>query len=181
VGGVLNSLFVLLLFLSTTLHVPFISQEGIGWHKNNDCGPAVVEMIYEYYTDDNHTVKELYQELSMEEDLGMSGFVLRQWLKEHGLSAEYDSGLTLDWLLAQSTPVIVEVDYSVLRKAGVLAGESWDLHFLIVVGHMEGYVIVHDPLVGPYQIIPIDIFVEAWSLPYSWIDNPAVVVTDGRN
>ena len=175
-----NSLFLVLLLLSTMVHVPFISQEGIGWYNDNDCGPAVVEMIYEYYTDDKHTPKELYQDL-MEEDLGMSGWVLQQWLREHGLLAEYDYNLTLDWLLEQTTPVIVEVDYSVLRKAGVLDGNTWYRHFLIVVGHTEGYVIVHDPLVGPYQLVPTELFVEAWSLPYSWIESPAVVVTNGKN
>ena len=160
---------------SLLLNVPFVSQVGVGWYNDNDCGPASVAMVYEYYTDQSITPKELYEDL-MPEDKGMSGFMLRQWLREQGLGAEYYTGQTMEWLSEQDQPVIVEVDYSVLRKAQVLDGATWYKHFMVVVGVYNRYVTVHDPLTGPYKNIPISIFSEAWSLPASWMGNVAVVV-----
>ena len=171
-------ILIILKLLVLVIAVPYQSQEAVGWYKFNDCGPAVAEMVYEYYTGNVHTVRELYQEFDMSEDKGMSGFVLRQWFREHGLSSEYTTGNTLDWLLAQDTPVIVEIDYSVFRHAGILDGDTWDLHFVVVVGHADNYIVIHDPLTGPYKVVPLSLFEEAWSLPYNWVSNPATVVSN---
>lgn len=166
-----------LLVLCMLFNVPFISQESVGWYKNNDCGPATAEMLYRYYTDDEHNVSELYTDLMPGDvDAGMSGFELRQWLRAQGLNAEYYSEVDMMWLRRQRAPVIVEVDYAVLREHADLTGDTWGLHFVVVVGFVGGTVVIHDPLMGEFVLVDPWWFEVAWSLPASWTGYNAVVV-----
>lgn len=171
---------IYLWFILQSITIPFISQTGIGWYKNNDCGAAVAGMVYEYYTKEAIPVQQLYAELPLDNDTGMTGYDIAQWLNDKGIDAEYLTSMSVDQLMRGS---IVEVDYAVLRRNGVANGKTWGTHFMVVidVNEKDNWILVHDPLVGPNQLLPLDIFEIAWSEPNNWLNNTGVIVNGATN
>jgi len=156
----------ILLIIFVLSNVPFVSQDGIGWWRHNDCGAASGAMIIEYYTEVKLSATTYYEDLDVSGDDAQAVMDIMSWLKVYGISSEYHYGLTFDELLRllYQGPVIALVEHPVIGG-----------HYIVIVGYTNYGLLIHDPREGPFILISFDEFEKMWYYPASWQHNRIVV------
>lgn len=152
-------------FLVGLLRLPFISQASYDpWHTN-DCGPASAAMIVSYYGGGDSG--NFYDDMEIANDLPQPMYTLGQWL----MQKEFDVTLRTNWTMQGLRETVMERRVPVL----VLIEEDFGGHYVVVVGIKDDTVYVHDPIAGPYQSIPRELFEDKWNYPSSWANNQAII------
>jgi uncharacterized protein YvpB len=180
------------------LDVPYISQWDQTAHTHNaDCGPACIAMILNADRPpvQHVTVDDLYRRHLPNKSVGdfttlpemmsigqAEGFpVRRESFDDHQAALE-----GLHTLIAQDKPFVVLVNYA---KWDDIAQNNFDSgHFVVVTGHDEEHVFVHDPLfrgtrrhLGEFFVWRNQRFLDGWGSGHE-IDNPdfTAIIPDKR-
>jgi uncharacterized protein YvpB len=170
------------------LNVPYISQfDATAATHSADCGPACMAMllnadraVLEHVTVDQLYARHLphkavgdFTSLPELEAIGNAeGLNVQRVSFANGEEALQD----LKARLAQDTPFVALVNYA---KWDDVANNNFDSgHFVVVTGHDEEHVFVHDPLfrgtrrhLGEFFVWRNELFLEGWGSGHE-IDNP---------
>ena len=158
------------------LPVPYISQLGEGADLyNNDCGAAAGAMLIEAYGEGNISVNKFYEETGQNSDMYLSATQIMRVLRQYGVSCTWQEDLSIEDLFCHlrfNTPLIVLINYGIIRGAIETESNFTGPHFSTVVGLNISEVYIHDPLWsdegGKALAIPINVFAEAWmDVPYN--------------
>jgi hypothetical protein len=138
---------------ATWLDVPFIKQ------PKNDCGPASIWMVMQYWKAETPTVQAIHDATFSEPAAGVYAKDLEHYFADHNFQTWTFSG---DWKslrenLANGRPLIV-----------VLRGTP--LHFLVVAGMDDGrqIIFVNDPASRKLRAMHRQDFEDRWRIQNNW-------------
>ncbi len=144
------------------LDVPFVRQVGDG------CGAASIAMVMQYWIRREPRLNaadadgdQIYKLLSSSSSKGISGRALQGYLEQHGFSAFVFDGELQDLRhhLAKGRPLVV-----CLAPKGSRA----PLHYVVVVGVVDGAVLLNDPAREKLDREDLDHFLRAWKATGNW-------------
>jgi predicted double-glycine peptidase len=143
----------------TALDVPYLPQ------SDALCGGAAAAMVFRYWGDVHASVDQ-FDSIVDRRAGGIADGALVAAVEQRGWNVEpFDGSLALiDERLARREPIIV-----------LLAERGSRYHYVVVVGHANGAVIVHDPSWGPSRALREDEFLTRWRVSSFW----ALVITPG--
>ena len=131
------------------LDIPLISQWGIPSDERyiNDCGPATVAMVLEYYHKRGTlTADQLAAETPLRQsDTGLMPIELVKLLARHGVSSHVRTGVTLDQIRKEIDalrPVICLIEYRYIL--GRLDRDPSG-HFVLAEGYDDTHIVMDDP------------------------------------
>jgi Peptidase_C39 like family len=136
----------------TTLDVPYLPQ------SDALCGGAAAAMVFRYWGDTHAGVQD-FEPLVDRRAGGIADATLVSAIERRGWIVDrFDGSIArLDEHLANREPLIV-----------LLADRGSRYHYVVVVGHRAGRVIVHDPSWGPSREIGDADFVKRWAPSNFW-------------
>ena len=146
--------------LAVTIDVPYLPQ------TDALCGGAAAAMVFRYWGDAHAGIGE-FAPLVDRHAGGIAEGTLIDAVQRKGWTVDQFTGSLsrLDKHLAAGEPVIV-----------LLADRGSRYHYLVVVGHSSGSVVVHDPSWGPSRRIAESDFVMRWERSNFW----SVVIRPGN-
>ena len=144
----------------TTIDVPYLPQTDVL------CGGAAAAMVFRYWGDAHAGIEEFAQLVDRHAG-GIAQATLIDAVQRKGWTVDQFTGSLsrLDTHLAAGEPVIV-----------LLADRGSRYHYLVVVGHAPGSVVVHDPSWGPSRRIAESDFEMRWERSNFW----SVVIRPGN-
>lgn len=147
---------------SPILDVPFVPQ------RPELCGGAAVSMVVRYWGGAG-IISEDFAHLVTDDARGIRAGDLRQAVEELGWRAVSFRGdpQELRRQLARGRPVLV------LLRVG-----PDRYHYVVVVGSLEGRVVLHDPALGAYRTPTAERMLEAWEAAGRWA---MLVLPEGRD
>jgi len=162
-----------LLFFWFLLRVPYLNQHSPEWWIANDCGPAVANMLIEYYTGEVLHPFQYYADMNIPFHTLQSESNIAEWLTQRGVPSQTFHDWTFEELKqkvrVERIPVIVTIQTD---HGG---------HFVIITGITSTYVFVHDPWVSQHYPYPIDTFMKMWEYEWSWTEFTGIVPDNARN
>lgn len=146
--------------------VPYKNQNAAGATlSRNDCGPASLAMLVEYYADLTVTVDEVGKAAGQVGHNFTNFYQLDAAAKHYNLIPQYHRPASLAWIIQRvqvNTPVLMLVNYGEFHT-----GQDFG-HFVVVIGYeyteQDGlFIIYHDPNYLPHVEDQACVFVAAIS------------------
>jgi hypothetical protein len=153
------------------LPVPYLSQLGDEANlPSNDSGAAAGVMLISAYKDQTITTADFHNQTGEGDESGLSFTQIMNILGVNGVPVELRSNLKLadlSLILFSGRPVIVPIQQSILKQAGLTPDTFNGPYYVVVVGMDVKHVFIHDPLrqdaSGEAQGISWLTFYQAWS------------------
>jgi hypothetical protein len=155
---------------STLLNVPYVSQLGPGAENYRyDSAAAAAAMLVRAYTGKPVTPDEFFAKAGQSADKPLTMNLVSITLARYSVQNRQRANmrvLDISAALASGRPVLLPLQHSLLREAGLTSEATDAPHYVVAVGLDVAHIYVHDPLWqgegGAGLAIPILLLVQAW-------------------